>query len=137
MGLGSLARVVRVTVPMPIFLDDRRAGSETTMEACGADSVLVISTTVPDQAVTLRSVYVGAGGRTGGHAVHVTHTPQGRRIRHRVLVDVPVTHARERCLSDHARCVQSTLARQSGAVVAVQISDELAALAATVYPPPP
>ena len=90
-----------------------------------------------DYAVTLRSVYVGAGGRTGGHAVHVTHTPQGRRIRHRVLVDVPVTHARERCLSDHARCVQSTLARQSGAVVAVQISDELAALAATVYPPPP
>ncbi len=68
--------------------------------------------------------------------MHVTHTPQGRSIRHRVLVD-PVTHARERCLSDHARCVQLTLARQTGAVVAVQISDELAALAATVYSTPP
>lgn len=121
---------------MAIWLDDRLVQSETTLEAAGADAVLVISTTAAGVPLTQRSVFVGAGGGTPGLVVDVVHARGERRLVQRSLPGVPVTHGRAGCLGDHAAAVQSTLERLSGQTVRVEITDAAAGIAERAFPPP-
>lgn len=134
--LASLAEPVRVTVPLPTRVGDAEVFSQTTLEAAGAESVLVISTAVPDHGLVLRTVYVGAGGDASGVAIDVTLSPKGRSTTHRVLPDVPVTHARGRCLTDHAAALQGELQSLTAQPVGVDVSDDAFILASQAYPPP-
>lgn len=95
-----------------------------------------ISTAVPDHALLVRTVYIGCGGQEAGQAVDVTLARDGRATAHRVLPGVPVTHARGRCLSDHAAVVQGHLEALTGEQVSVHISDDAFILASQSYPPP-
>ncbi len=126
---------MRVAVPLPIRVGHAEIFSETALEAAGADTVLVISTAAPDHALLVRTVYVGSGGEEPGVAVDVTLTPAGRATTHRVLPDVPVTHARGRCLSDHAAVVQSALKALTGAHVSVHVGDDAVLLTSQAFPP--
>ncbi len=126
---------MRVAVCLPIRVGCAQVPSETTLEAAGAETVLVISTAVPEYALVLRTVYIGNGGDAPGLAVDVTLTRDGRSTAHRVLPDVPVTHARGRCLSDHAAVLQSELHALTGQCVGVEVSDDAFILASQAYPP--
>jgi len=127
---------VRVTVCLPIRVDDAGIRSETTLEAAAAATVLVISTAAPDHALLVRTVYIGCGGDQPGRAVDVTLTRDARATVHCVLDGVPVTHAPGRCLSDHAAVVQHHLEALTEARVSVHISDGVVILANQAYPPP-
>jgi len=78
------------------------ATSETILTAI-APHVLVLTTTLPDHAVTVTSTYTGHPA-TGTHATHLELAPGLERLhtRDHDHDSVPVTHARERCLLDHA-----------------------------------
>lgn len=84
-----------------------------------APHVLAITTTLPDHATTLTSTYTGHPAiRT--HAVHLELAP-GHEHLHTGEHDndsLPVTHARERCLLDHAAALQAL----TGALVDVDDS---------------
>lgn len=127
---------MRTRVPLAIWLDDQIVQSETTLEAAGADAVLVISTTASGVPLTQRSVFVGAGGGTPGLVVDVVHTRGERHLAQRSLPGVPVTHGRASCLGDHAAAVQSTLERLTGQTVRVEITDAAADIAQRAFPPP-
>jgi len=77
----------------------------------------------------VRTVYICCGGQEPGQAVDVTLARDGRAMAHRVLPDVRVTHARGRCLSDHAAVVQSHPEALTGEQVGVHISDDAVILA--------
>ncbi len=82
------------------------AASETILTAI-APHVLVLTTTLPDHAVTLTSTYTGHPA-TGTHATHLELARGLERLhtRDHDHDSLPVTHARERCLLDHAAALQ-------------------------------
>ena len=89
-----------------LTLDGHQAPSETIVVA-PAPHVLVLTTTLPEPAVTLTSTYVGHP-LAGTHATHL-ELAIGRARLHTRDHDpdsIPVTHARDRCLLDHAAMLQ-------------------------------
>lgn len=89
-----------------ITLDSRDLRSETIASAV-APYVVVLTTTLADLAVTVASSYVGHTG-VPTHVTHLNLTPERRWVAQAQLAhdEVPVTHARERCLLEHATAVQ-------------------------------
>ena len=91
-----------------------------------------------DAALTLTSVYLGAGQGTA-LAAHLLRAP-GREPK--LIVNevdtaaVPVTHARERCLLDHAGALQQA-ADDLGHTLAIELSDAAMAAASRLYDPAP
>lgn len=95
-----------------VSIDGRRTLSET-IAATLAPHVLVLTTTLPDRATTLTSTYVGHPST----ATHATHLELGPGIEQLHTRDhdhdsIPVTHALDRCLLDHAFMLQELAGAQ-------------------------
>lgn len=90
-----------------IRLHDEPVRSETLAVLAAAPNVVVITTTLADQAVTVTSSYLGHDDvRT--HVIHLILTPERRYVSQTQMAhdELPVTHARERCLLEHATVLQ-------------------------------
>ena len=90
-------------LPVHVTLDQRRVASSTHLAELGgyhvALSTLLLSPTLP---IEVHSSYLGAPGAQT-RATHLTISP-GRAVTHVTEHDpgqLPVTHARERCVLDH------------------------------------
>ena len=107
-----------------IALAGVRVASETLVCLAGAD-VLVLSTTLPDQALTLHSIYAGHPGAPT-QIVHLALAP--RRTPTNEAIDVsehqmPVVHARRRCLYDHLQRLQDLAAEALACDASVDVDD--------------
>lgn len=97
--------------------------SETILTAI-APHALVLTTTLPDHGMTLTSTYTGHPA-TGTHATHLELAPGLERLhtRDHDHDSLPLTHARERCLLDHAATLHEfTAAHVDVADVALQLA---------------
>lgn len=108
----------------------QRLDSHTRLQAAGADNVLIISTTLAG--LTLRSIYTGAGLHSVTHITRLAlHRHRPPALTHQQIPgdQLPVTHARQLCLADHAAALRDQL----GDSVTVGISDRAAAQAAQTF----
>lgn len=106
-----------------LTIDGQPVASQTILTAI-APHVIVLTTTLPDQAVTLTSTYTGHPA-TGTHATHLELAPGLERLhtRDHDHDSLPGTHARERCLLDHAATLHEfTAAHVDVADVALQLA---------------
>ncbi len=97
--------------------------TETLATTVGA-YVLVIETTLADQAIELHSIYTGHS-KTNTQATHLRLTPttsEATTVEHEHDA-IPVIHARRRCLYDHLHQVQ-TLLDATGMEAHIPINDE-------------
>lgn len=105
---------------MSVRLDGREVPSATRLTVAG-DPVLVLSTTLPTVPLTLTSTYLGHED-VPTSILHLT-VPAGRpaELEHRQLPrgELPVTHARGRCLFDHAAQLHTILAAHHSLVEVV------------------
>lgn len=90
-----------------IRLNDAPAESETIGAVVVVPHVLVITTTIAEHGISLSSTYVGHPAlRT--YVTHLVLTPKRSFVNQAQLPhnEVPVVHARERCLLEHATALQ-------------------------------
>lgn len=111
---AARASVTRVPAldGITVIIDGHPTASETLVTVL-APHVLALTTTLPDHATTLTSTYTGHPA-TATHATHLELAPARRRLHSRDHDhdSVPVTHARERCLLDHAATLQELTGAQ-------------------------
>jgi hypothetical protein len=112
-----------------VCLDGEAARGETTVSLAGP-WVLTLITVVTELGVRLISSYVG-GQRIATGATHALTQPGGGELvqREHAREALPVTHARERCLLDHAAELQRMLMATTVMHVAVDVPAAAAALA--------
>jgi len=112
-----------------VRLDDEATPSETTVSTAGPWAIILI-TVVPEFGLRFISSYVG-GETIPTSAVHALTYRAGGRLEQREHVrdELPVTHARDRCLLDHALELQAVLVEHTGARVAVDVPATALALA--------
>jgi hypothetical protein len=112
-----------------VRLDDEATPSETTVSTAGPWAITLI-TVVPEFGLRFISSYVG-GETIPTSAVHALTYRAGGRLEQREHVrdELPVTHARDRCLLDHALELQAALVEHTGARVAVDVPATALALA--------
>jgi hypothetical protein len=105
-----------------ISVDRLSVASETTATAAGP-SVLVLITAIGELGVTITSTYIGHAG-SDTLAAHLVVTRERRTLEQadHSRDALPVTHARERCLLDHAQQVQEALVIRTGGTVAVDVA---------------
>jgi hypothetical protein len=105
-----------------ISVDGRLLASETTATAAGP-SVLVLITAFGELGVTITSTYIGHEG-IDTLAAHLVITPESHSLEQvaHSRDALPVTHARERSLLDHAQRVQDALVVRTHGTVAVDIA---------------
>ncbi|HEX8086566.1 MAG TPA: hypothetical protein VF529_19925 [Solirubrobacteraceae bacterium] len=99
-------------------------GSETTIRTAGPNTV-VLATALPERGVTISTTYVGADD-VGTVAVDLVLAPRpeaSNRARQVERDEVPVTHARDRCLLDHAHQLVIALRELDGIDYKVDVSD--------------
>jgi hypothetical protein len=121
--------------PPAIALAGVRVASETLVCLAGAD-VLVLSTTLRDQALGLHSVYTGHPGAPT-QIVHLGLAPRRTPTNDATAVSehqMPVVHARRRCLYDHLQRLQDLAAETLACDAKVDIDDRT--LEALEAPPP-
>lgn len=90
-----------------ITVDGRAVRSETLATLAAVPHVVVLTTTLSEHAVTVTSSYTGHPElRT--HVTHLIVTAERSHVTQHELPhdEVPVTHARERCLLEHATALQ-------------------------------
>ncbi|HEX8121267.1 MAG TPA: hypothetical protein VF549_08380 [Solirubrobacteraceae bacterium] len=112
--------------------DGAAVESETTVSVVDPH-VVVFTTAVPQLALLVKTTYVGADDvpTIATDLVLGVRPAASSRTRKISRESIPVTHAREQCLLDHARCVMETL--QSGDLRStVDVSDESVAQAAAM-----
>jgi hypothetical protein len=105
-----------------ISLDGRPVTSETTATAAGP-SVLVLITALRELGVTITSTYIGHAN-THTLAAHLVVTRDRRTLEHveHSRDALPVTHARARCLLDHAQQLQDALVAHPSGPVAIDVA---------------
>lgn len=94
-----------------IRLHGQPVRSETIGALAAVPHVVVLSTTLADDGITLISSYTGHP-QLRTHITHLILTPARRYVTQTQLPhdEVPVTHARERCLLEHATALQDATA---------------------------
>jgi len=121
---------------LAVTLDGRPTTAQLTGH--GAPDAVVLTTALADTALALTSVYLGAG-QGSALAAHLVRAPghKPKLIAHDVdTAELPVTHARERCLLDHAAALQQA-AEELGHTLAIELSDAALAAARGLYDPAP
>lgn len=120
---GSVAAVTMLP-GIAITIDGALARSETTA-AVAAANVVVLTTALAEHAVTVTSSYVGHQA-VATHVTHLILTPQRSYVAsaQHPHAEIPVTHARGRCVLEHATVLQDATTGR------VDVSDR-ALLAAT------
>lgn len=121
-------------LPVIVSVDGVGTRAETTIAATGA-TVVVISTALAELAEQHTTTYVGAHGAPTT-AVTLQQGPEGPRSRSRTVDDavLPVTHARDRLLLDHAAELQAALERCTGGVVAIDVAPAALEAARLAFP---
>ena len=114
-----------------ITADDRAVASETTSTAAGP-SVLVLITAVAELGITVTSTYIGHEG-TDTLAAHLIIDRDREDLHHATQARhaLPVTHARARCLLDHAAHVQEAM-RSRAESVAIDVDPNALSRAALI-----
>lgn len=100
---ATLAGVDRLTLPAAGLEIGGRAERSETLFAYAGTFQLTLSTAVPDRGVQLHSSYLGHPGAERTSAAHLWIAAGGPRlwtVEHHPA-DLPVAHARRRCLLDH------------------------------------
>ena len=124
------------TLHLTIYVDERPVRTGTVIDAAGGDSVLTITTTLVEQRLTLLSAYHGARNLPTLVIEQVRRYGRVTRTQHDTPRDeLPVTHARDRCLLHHAAQLQQLL-NDAGHDARIQVADADLAAAAGAYPPP-
>lgn len=115
-------------------VDGVDARAETTIDAVAA-TVVVISTALAELAEQHTTTYVGARG-TATAAVTLLQGPDGPRSRTRAVEDtvLPVTHARDRLLLDHAAELQAALEERTGGAVSIDVAPAALEAAQRAFP---
>ena len=107
---GFAVARVRVAPAPRVSIEGRRVRAETLIASAGA-CALVLSTTVPERGITVHSTYLGHDGAPtqvahlllgGGRVESEAHS--------RPHAELPVVHARRRCLYDHLQRLQDLVA---------------------------
>ncbi|HEV2785122.1 MAG TPA: hypothetical protein VGV67_01935 [Solirubrobacteraceae bacterium] len=113
--------------------DDALVQSETTV-AAPHPHVLVLSTAVPDIGLTVITTYTGADDvATVAVDLVLGVRPRASNLPRRLRREsVPVTHAREQCLLDHARQVLEVLNASGASRWTIDVSDDAVAQASSV-----
>lgn len=96
-------------LPVPILIEEKQVDSETRVTSIGP-YVMVLDTTIPKQGVALHSTYTGHKG-TPTQATHLMlaiGTRDSTSVEHEEN-EIPVVHARRRCLYDHLQRLQDLL----------------------------
>ena len=107
-----------------VTIDGRREPSETLAVGLAGD-ILVLSTTIAARGITIHSIYTGHED-LDTIAVHLELVPgaPAREVARHARDDLPVTHARDRCLLDHLASVRDVIERASGRSAAVEVRDD-------------
>ena len=111
--------------PVTVSRAGKPMDSETTACAAGPN-VVVVTTAVPDLGVVVTTTYVGADDAdTIAVDLSLRPRPAARNEPRSIPRDsVPVTHARDQCLLDHARQVMNALRTHDREHYTVDVSDE-------------
>ena len=115
--------MVTVLEPIQVQLDGRVTRSETTLRETAPH--VVLTTTLPDVPLTVVTVYIGADdvATTAVHLV-LARRPQARTSTRTLPRDeVPVTHARDRCLLDHLAETRSALSSLGAEAPTIEVDD--------------
>lgn len=112
----------------------RLAGTPVLMETLGsgiAGDIFVLSTTVPSLGVTCHSSYHGHEG-IDTVVVRLALLPGDARTTTdaRPREELPVTHARERCVLDHLAHVRDVIQELATGTVAIEVADAALPVAA-------
>jgi hypothetical protein len=124
---------VQLLEPAPtIALDGRTVRSATRSVSAGAYQ-FVISTVLPGHGIELQSSYIGHGELEETQITHLMLAPghQETEVRSVSPLEVPVTHARRRCLYNHLERLGDFL-RELGHHVSIDAFDEALLLAVEV-----
>lgn len=99
----------RAKIPVKIAIDGENVRSETLASSVGA-YVLVLDTVMPDHAIDLHSVYTGHP-KVRTQAVHLLLAPDTQEAlsAEHEHDEIPVMHAKRRCLYDHLGHLQDFL----------------------------
>ena len=122
-----------VVEPITVTRSGRAIDTETTASAVGP-YVVVVSTAVPGLGVQVTTTYVGADDAET-IAVGLVLGPRpaaSNEPRSIPRESVPVTHAREQCLLDHARQLMNALRSHDREHYGVDVSDDALARTATI-----
>ncbi len=112
-----------VLQPITVTIDGRATPSETTL-AHTAPHIVALTTALPDIPLTVISTFIGAPDVD----TTIVDLELGMRpdatTQSRVVPrdEVPVTHAYDRCLLEHAAVVQAALAKATSVLATVDIS---------------
>lgn len=125
-----------MVLAVSVSIDGLLVRAETTIGAVGA-TVVAVSTVLADMGVQHSTTYVGARGASTT-AVTLLQGPGGTIAGTREFdgQELPVTHARDLLLLDHAAELQAALAERTGALVTIDVSPAALAAARTAYPSP-
>ncbi len=109
---------------LELTVDGHNIASSTWEERAGAYTT-VIATAIPELALRLHSTYVGSE-HSDSIAVHLElgAGERGLVVRRYPHGELPVVHARHRCLLEHATHLQQLVADHTGAHVAIEVAPE-------------
>ena len=127
--------MARTLPALAVTLGGRPTDTQTT--GAGTANAVVLTTAVPQLALTLTSVYLGAGAGQA-LAAHLTQAPQRDpelAVQRVDAIELPVSHARRRCLLDHATALQHAAGALADATVAIDVPDVALAAADELFEP--
>jgi hypothetical protein len=119
-----------------VRVDDNEVAGSTTIAAVGA-YVLVLTTALPDHALTLASSYLIStdGAIATSHLAIASHDEQfSQRVVPASSLHATIAGA---CLFDHASTLRDTLAATISGAISVDIDPETLERSAEVWGPPP
>jgi hypothetical protein len=120
------------TLPaLTITVDGRPSPAQTS--GAGVADAAVLTTAVPHIALTLTSVYLA--GALAAHLIRAPGRPPRLDVDDVDPDELPVTHARERCLLNHAAALQRAAAQLTAREVTIDVPDSALTVAAQLFDP--
>jgi hypothetical protein len=120
------------TLPaLTITLDGQPSPAQTS--GAGVADAAVLTTAVPHIALTLTSVYLA--GALAAHLIRAPGRPPRLDVDDVDPDELPVTHARQRCLLNHAAALQRAAAQLTAREVTIDVPDSALTVAAQLFDP--
>ena len=120
------------TLPaLTITVDGQPSPAQTS--AAGVADAAVLTTAVPHIALTLTSVYLA--GALAAHLIRAPGRPPRLDVDDVDPDELPVTHARQRCLLNHAAALQRAAAQLTAREVTIDVPDSAVTAAAQLFDP--
>jgi hypothetical protein len=120
------------TLPaLTITVDGQPSPAQTS--GAGVADAAVLTTAVPHIALTLTSVYLA--GALAAHLIRAPGRPPRLDVDDVDPDELPVTHARQRCLLNHAATLQRAAAQLTAREVTIDVPDSALAVAGQLFDP--